>query len=165
MLVSTHIYLVSDVDVGCSLHVANPPSRSRMQPWCTCEATVSLFARALVAVDRRMFRISYDSHQHHRMLSFACIMHAPPSVSSLASRRDFASRSARILWPSVFLAAIFRTYGRVLPKCRFSRSVLGGLLPYPAPLCTFSVSALLMYAAFLAGRGAVPSMFLFLFYF
>ena len=138
MLVSTHIYLVGDVDVGCSLHVANPPSRSRMQPWCTCEATVSLFARALVAVDRSMFRISYfkyDSHQHHRMLSFACIMHAPPSVSSLASRRDFASRSARILWPSV-LAAISRTYGRVLPKCRFSRSVLGGLLggliPRPA---------------------------------
>ena len=125
----THTYVrCGDVDVGCSLHVANPPSRSRMQPWCTCEATVSLFARALVAVDRRMFRISYDSHQHHRMLSFACIMHAPPSVSSLASRRDFASRSARILWPSVFLAATFRTYGRVLPKCRFSRSVLGGLL-------------------------------------
>ena len=107
LLVSTHIYLVIDVDVGCSLHVANPPSRSRMQPWCTCEATVSLFARALVAVDHRMFRISYDSHQHHRMLSFACIVHAPPSVSSLASRRDFASRSARILWPSVFFSRDF----------------------------------------------------------
>ena len=34
----------------------------------------------------------------------------------------------------------------------------------PCP-CTFSVSAMLMCAAFLAGRGAVSGMFLFLFYF
>ena len=145
MLVARCMWRIHHHDHACSLGVhARQQCRCLHELWL--QSIVACFESATILIS------TIACYRLHA----SCMLLRPCPVWP---RRDFASRSARILWPSVFLAAIFRTYGRVLPKCRFSRSVLGGLLPYPAPLCTFSVSAMLMCAAFWAVAVRYPVCF------
>ena len=127
-LVSLYTYArCGDVDVGWSLHVAfhhhdhacSLGVHARQQCRCLHElwlqSIVACFESATILISTIA---CYRLHASCMLLRPCPVWHrvviSLPDLPGYCGRRSFS--------------AIFRTYGRVLPKCRFSRSVLGGLL-------------------------------------